>query len=59
LQSAARCPRSARLQQLREGDRAIFSEPLGDLPGAWLEVPESTALTIDPGGVEHSSFKPR
>lgn len=30
------------LQQLSEDARLIVSEPIGDLPGAWNEVPEST-----------------
>jgi len=37
-------PDNERLQQLSEGDRVVVSEPLADLTGAWLEVPESTAL---------------
>jgi hypothetical protein len=43
-------PRSSneRLQQLDEGDRVIVSEPLTDLAGAWLEVPESTAVSCLP-----------
>ena len=52
-------PENQQLQKLHEGDRAIVSEPLGDLPGAWNEVPESTALVIDAGGVEQRPFRPR
>jgi predicted glutamine amidotransferase len=52
-------PENPRLQQLREGDRAVVSEPLSDLPGAWLEVPESTGLTIEAGAAEHRPFRPR
>jgi predicted glutamine amidotransferase len=51
-------PENPRLQELKEGDRAVVSEPLGDLPGAWLEVPESTALVIDASGVRQSPFNP-
>ena len=32
-------PDNPRLQRLSETDHVIVSEPLGDLPGAWLEVP--------------------
>jgi predicted glutamine amidotransferase len=52
-------PDNTRLQRLREGDRLIVSEPLADLPGAWHEVPESTALTVEPDGeMEQRPFRP-
>ena len=37
------------LQQLSAEARLVVSEPLGDLPGAWNEVPESMAGWIRPG----------
>jgi glutamine amidotransferase len=43
---------------LSDEDRAIVSEPLGDLPGVWLEVPESTALIIGPDQDERVPFRP-
>ena len=49
-------PGNERLQKLEEGDRAIVSEPLSDLPGAWIEVPESTGLVIERGAVEQVAF---
>ena len=52
-------PDNPRLQQLTDEDRVVVSEPLGDLPGAWLEVPESTALIIQPGADEQRPFEPR
>jgi predicted glutamine amidotransferase len=52
-------PDNERLQQLSEGDRVVVSEPLADLSGAWLEVPESTALVVANGSVEQGPFKPR
>ncbi|HEU4974871.1 MAG TPA: class II glutamine amidotransferase [Baekduia sp.] len=53
-------PDNPRLQRLREGDRIVVSEPLADLPGAWHEVPEDTALVVERGGgVEHRPFAPR
>ena len=52
-------PDNVRLQQLAEGDRVIVSEPLGDLAGAWLEVPESTGLVLEDGDYERRPFKPR
>jgi glutamine amidotransferase len=51
-------PGNERLQQLSHDDRALVSEPPGDLPGAWLEVPESTALVVENGAVEHKPFRP-
>ncbi len=51
-------PDNPRLQQLSDADHAIVSEPLGDLPGAWLEVPESTALVIEAGAHEQVPFRP-
>ena len=47
-----------RLQRFGDEDRAIVSEPLGDLKGVWLEVPESTALIVQPGADEQRSFEP-
>jgi predicted glutamine amidotransferase len=52
-------PESERLQRLGDDDRAVVSEPLGDLPGAWLEVPESTALVVQPGPDEQRPFHPQ
>jgi hypothetical protein len=52
-------PESERLQRLQDEDRAIVSEPLGDLHGAWLEVPESTALIVQPGPDEQRPFRPQ
>ena len=52
-------PGNPRLQDLTEGDRAIVSEPLGDLPGVWLEVPESTGLVVEEGELRRVDFAPR
>jgi glutamine amidotransferase len=52
-------PESERLQRLGDEDRAVVSEPLGGLPGAWVEIPESTALIIQPGPDEQRPFRPR
>jgi len=48
-----------RLQHLDEGDRVVVSEPLADLAGAWIEVPESTGLVVEDGGLEQLPFRPR
>ena len=52
-------PENPRIQQMRDEDRLIVSEPLADLPGAWHEIPEATAVTIRAGGVvEQQAFAP-
>jgi predicted glutamine amidotransferase len=57
--SALRALGHERLQRLGDEDRAIVSEPLGDLEGVWLEVPESTAVIVQPGADEQRPFRPR
>ena len=51
-------PDNPRLQQFTDEDRIVVSEPPGDLPGAWLEIPESTALIVQPGPDEQRAFQP-
>jgi predicted glutamine amidotransferase len=51
-------PGNSRFARLTDEDRVIVSEPLSDLPGVWIEVPESTALIVQPGHDEHIDFKP-
>ena len=51
-------PGNERLQEVSEGDRVVVSEPLSELSGAWLEVPESTALLCADGGYEQLAFRP-
>jgi predicted glutamine amidotransferase len=43
-------PEDARLQRAREGDVLVVSEPFSDLPGLWVEIAPSTALTVDGSG---------
>jgi len=52
-------PDNPRLERFRDEDRVIVSEPLVDLAGAWLEIPESTALIVRPGPDEMRPFRPR
>jgi len=53
-------PENPRLQRLRDGDQLVVSEPLADLPGAWHEVPPSSALIVDRAdGPTHRPFEPR
>ena len=38
----------------------IVSEPFADLPGAWQEIPQGTAVCVLPGGaLEEHPFVPR
>ncbi|MFD3871288.1 class II glutamine amidotransferase [Streptomyces sp. NPDC058623] len=45
-------PDKAFLRSISDETRLIVSEPLGDLPGAWNEVPESTYGVVRPDGVD-------
>ena len=47
------------LHELSDESRLIVSEPLGDLEGAWNEVPESTWGVIQGGQDELRPFNPR
>src|SRR2546423_7864994 len=52
-------PEDARLQRAQEGDVLVVSEPFSDLPGVWVEIPESTVLVVDAHGEpEQRPFKP-
>jgi glutamine amidotransferase len=52
-------PDNEELQTLSDEARAIVSEPLGDLPGAWNEAPESHIGIVEPGADELHVFNPR
>jgi predicted glutamine amidotransferase len=52
-------PEDGELQRLSDEARAIVSEPLGDLAGAWNEVPESHIGIVQPGQDELRAFNPR
>jgi glutamine amidotransferase len=45
----ARYPESEELAGLSDETRVVVSEPLGDLAGAWNEVPESHVGIVQPG----------
>jgi glutamine amidotransferase len=51
-------PESEELAQLSDQTRVIVSEPLGDLPGVWNEVPESHVGIVQPGDDELVPFTP-
>jgi predicted glutamine amidotransferase len=52
-------PESVELAGLSDETRAVVSEPLGDLAGAWNEVPESQVGIIQAGDDELRPFAPR
>jgi len=47
------------LEGLSDETRVIVSEPLGDLPSAWNEVPEAHVGIVEPGADELLPFVPR
>jgi glutamine amidotransferase len=51
-------PDNPMLHELGDDTRLVVSEPLGDLRGAWREVPESTCLVIRGGTEERHPFSP-
>jgi hypothetical protein len=46
------------LHRLSDDARIVVSEPLGDLRGAWREVPESTCIVLRDGREELRPFGP-
>ena len=46
------------LHQVTDETRLVVSEPLGDLAGAWSEVPESSCGVVQPGDDEIRPFTP-
>jgi predicted glutamine amidotransferase len=46
------------LHELSDDARLVVSEPLGDLRGAWHEVPESSCLVVQAGREELLEFSP-
>ena len=54
----AQYPDHPMLAELSDDARLVVSEPLGDLRGAWREVPESTCLVVHGGHEEMHPFTP-
>ncbi|MFI8227593.1 class II glutamine amidotransferase [Streptomyces sp. NPDC085900] len=52
-------PDAAFLREVGEETRLVVSEPLGDLPGAWNEVPESSYGIVHPDQDTLHAFQPR
>lgn len=51
-------PDVERFDRFGDDTRVVVSEPLNDLPGAFLEVPESTAVVVDRSGYHYEPFLP-
>ncbi len=52
-------PKRELFQEASVDVRLVVSEPLGDVPGVWNEVPEATVSVIDRGHDEMRPFRPR
>ena len=50
-------PDVERVAQFGDHAHVVVSEPLNDLPGVFLEVPESTVAILDPDGYHHEPFR--
>ncbi|MFB0833689.1 class II glutamine amidotransferase [Arthrobacter halodurans] len=51
-------PTNTLVSELSDDARLVVSEPLGDLEGAWQEVPESSTLVVHGGDTETAPFAP-
>ncbi|WP_127794952.1 class II glutamine amidotransferase [Agromyces sp. LHK192] len=49
-------PDMERLRVFDAGARVVVSEPLTDLPGAFVEIEESTVVTLDADGMREAPF---
>jgi predicted glutamine amidotransferase len=47
------------LREVSDDARLVVSEPIGDLPGAWVEVPEASYAVVGEGGEQLLSFAPK
>jgi glutamine amidotransferase len=47
------------LRSVSDDARLVVSEPIGNLPGAWYEVPEGTCGVVQKGDDELRSFAPK
>ena len=54
----AQYPENPLLHELADNARLVVSEPLGDLRGAWREVPEATCVVVHGGGEDLFPFSP-
>ena len=49
-------PDAGRLRVFGTHAHVVVSEPLNDLPGAFIEVPESTVAVLGESGYDHYPF---
>ncbi len=52
-------PEQAKLRNFGKHAHVVVSEPLSDLPGAFVEVPESSVAILDSAGYHHAPFLDR
>jgi predicted glutamine amidotransferase len=52
-------PKRELYEQVSEDSHMVVSEPLGDIPGVWNEVPEATCRIVGQGRDEQRAFRPR
>ena len=52
-------PKRELYEQVSEDSHMIVSEPLGDIPGVWNEVPEATCRIVGEGRDEQWPLRPR
>jgi glutamine amidotransferase len=46
------------LREVSDDARLVVSEPIGDLPGAWIEMPEASYGVVSKGGDQLLPFTP-
>jgi predicted glutamine amidotransferase len=54
----AHYPDNVMLEKITDDTVVVVSEPLGDLRGAWQEVPESTCIAVHDGEIDFHPFTP-
>ena len=47
------------LREVSDDARLVVSEPVGDLPGAWIEMPEASYGVVSKGGDQLLPFTPQ
>jgi glutamine amidotransferase len=52
-------PERAVLREVGDDARLVVSEPIGDLPGAWTEMPEASCAVVKSGFEQVMPFSPK
>ena len=47
------------MREVSDDTRLVVSEPMGDLPGAWIEMPEASYGVVSKGGDQLLPFAPQ